>query len=123
MASDFQKQLKRGVLEMIVLSTVCREASYGYEIIKRLNQTSLGVFAVKEGTLYPILYRLEDEGLIRSRWGENLRLEPTNIEAEIKKAKEKPRKMYSATAKGHVRLIEMQQIWQNFINATNSLIE
>ena len=118
MKIGYEKQLKRGVLELVILSIICREASYGYKILKILNSTKQGFFDIKEGTLYPILYRLEDEGLIRSRWGENI-----NFDVDIINSRsEKPKKMYSATAKGHIALIERQNIWQEFQKTTNDLL-
>ena len=68
MEERFMQQLKKGVLEMLVLELVCQAPTYGYELLTRLKQDSGGLFALKEGTLYPILYRLEDEGMIRSSW-------------------------------------------------------
>ena len=53
---------------MLVLQLVCQGPTYGYELLTRMDKTSHGFFKVKEGTLYPILYRLEDDGLIASRW-------------------------------------------------------
>lgn len=111
MRVGYEKQLKRGVLKMVVLSIVCQETSYGYKMIKTLNENTDGFFNVKEGTLYPILYRLEDEGLICSKWGDTAEHRGT-----------KPKKMYSAKAKGYVALLEMQTIWQGFENATNMIL-
>ena len=63
------QQLKKGVLEMLVLEALCDDPTYGYELLGRLKERSGGLFILKEGTLYPILYRLEDEGLISSHAG------------------------------------------------------
>ena len=64
----FLQQLKKGALEMLVLELICRHPTYGYELLSMLRDGSDGLFTLKEGTLYPILYRLEDEALIASRW-------------------------------------------------------
>ncbi len=53
---------------MIVLRLVAEKPTYGYEIIQELEQRGKDFFQLKEGTLYPVLYRLEDGGLIRSEW-------------------------------------------------------
>ena len=64
MEERFLQQLKKGVLELLVLQTICRGPTYGYELISQLSSRSGGLFTLREGTLYPILYRLEDDGLI-----------------------------------------------------------
>jgi hypothetical protein len=66
MDDRFLQQLKKGVLEMLVLDTVCKGSTYGYELLTALKTRSNDLFALKEGTLYPILYRLEDDGLIEA---------------------------------------------------------
>ncbi len=63
----FVQQLKRGVLEMLVLQLLADRPGHGYELIVRLRESG-GLLDVKEGTLYPILYRLEEEGCITSVW-------------------------------------------------------
>ena len=63
MEERFLQQLKKGVLELLVLQTICRGPTYGYELIAQLGSRSGGLFTLREGTLYPILYRLEDDGL------------------------------------------------------------
>ena len=60
MESRFERQLKKGALEMLVLGLVCAGPTYGYELLGSMARRSNGLFALKEGTLYPILYRLED---------------------------------------------------------------
>lgn len=64
----YERQLKRGLLEIIVLKLLSQGRAYGYQLLQRLDQESGGLFRIKEGTLYPILYRLEDDGLIVSEW-------------------------------------------------------
>ena len=71
MEDRFAQQMKKGILEMLVLQTLCRSPGHGYELINRLKTRSGGLFTMKEGTLYPILYRLEDEGLIRASWAQD----------------------------------------------------
>ena len=59
MEDSFAQQLKKGVLEMLVLKLICEKPAYGYELLSELKKSSQGRFCLKEGTLYPILYRLE----------------------------------------------------------------
>ncbi len=73
---------------------------YGYELISTLN-TKSKYFQIKEGTLYPILYRLEDEKLMETRWDQS-------------KERGVPKKYYCITEKGRNELEKAKQIWFDF---------
>ena len=109
MEDRFAQQLKKGVLEMLVLKLICREATYGYELLSRLKEGSGGMFVLKEGTLYPILYRLEDEGLIAASW--------TAGEGKVA-----PKKIYTATEKGREENLRRQVHWQEFTASVNAML-
>lgn len=109
MEDRFSQQLKKGVLEMLVLKLICQEPTYGYELLSRLKQRSSGRFALKEGTLYPILYRLEDEGMIRSRWSQG-------------EGRVAPKKMYEATEAGVLENIRRQSVWEEFSETVNTFL-
>ena len=64
----FDQQLKKGVLEMILLKQISREPGYGYDLRVRIKENSCGRLTIEDGTLYPLLYRLEDEGCITAEW-------------------------------------------------------
>lgn len=96
------QQLKKGVLEMLVLEAVCCHETYGYELLTWLRERSGGLFHLKEGTLYPILYRLEDEGMILSSWSRG-------------EGRTAPKKMYSATEKGRQERLRQQSLWKRFV--------
>ncbi len=100
MESRFAHQMKKGVLEMLVLDLVCKQPGHGYELIHRLAARSEGFLRTKEGTLYPILYRLEDDGFIVSSW----QTSGTGRAA--------PKKIYTATPSGRSALLAMQAEWQ-----------
>ena len=70
MKQKYEQQMKKGVLEMLVLRLLSEGEKYGYQLISELKEKSGGMFLLKEGTLYPILYRMEDDGLVVSRWSE-----------------------------------------------------
>lgn len=101
MEERFIQQLKKGVLDMVVLQLVAQRNTYGYEMLQQLEEESNGCFTLKEGTLYPILYRLEDNKLIQSAW-------------QLSKGKKTPKKYYSITDKGKEVLKEYEMIWKNF---------
>lgn len=109
MDERFAQQLKKGVLEMLVLKLICREATYGYELLSRLKNGSGGMFALKEGTLYPILYRLEDEGMIAASW--------TAGEGKVA-----PKKIYTATEKGREENLRRQIYWKDFTGIVNTML-
>ena len=105
----YEKQMKKGVLEILVLKLLVQEEKYGYQLISELKERSEGMFSLKEGTLYPILYRLEEDGLVVSRWSEA-------------KGKEVSRKYYSITPQGREDLDGLCALWQRFqANVSNVL--
>jgi PadR family transcriptional regulator PadR len=60
--------LRKGSTQLLVLSLLAQEPMYGYQIAKELERRSEGYFDFKEGTLYPLLHRMEKEGLLRGEW-------------------------------------------------------
>jgi len=110
MDDRFLQQLKKGVLEMLVLETVCRGSTYGYELLTGLRQQSRELFSLKEGTLYPILYRLEDDGLIQSSWSQG-------------QGRSAPKKMYAATEKGLLERQRRWQVWEAFSHTVNGFYQ
>ncbi len=105
----YEKQMKKGVLEILVLKLLEQEEKYGYQLISELKERSNGMFSLKEGTLYPILYRLEEDGLVVSRWSEA-------------KGKEVSRKYYSITAQGREALMQLCTLWTRFQTNVSSIL-
>ena len=101
MEDRFLQQLKKGVLEMLVLELLCRKPAYGYELLTMLKEHSDGMFTLKEGTLYPILYRLEDDGLIRSVWKQG-------------EGRNTPKKVYLPTELGVQESKRRKMLWIQF---------
>lgn len=110
MNQKYERQMKKGVLEMLVLKLLEREEKYGYQLISELGEKSGKLFELKEGTLYPILYRLEDEALVISRWSEP-------------KGKEVSRKYYAITQKGKNTIAELNDLWVRFSNSVTRIME
>lgn len=110
MEDRFLQQLKKGVLEMLVLETVCQGPTYGYELLTSLKESSGGLFSLKEGTLYPILYRLEDDGMIAAAW--------SNQEGRAA-----PKKIYSATGKGQLEREKRRDIWYRFVDTVGLFLK
>ena len=106
----YESQMKKGVLDMLVLKLLAKEEMYGYQIISELKQQSEGRFTLKEGTLYPVLYRLEDDGLVESKW------------SEVKEKKQVPRKYYVITNKGRQELVEIEKLWRAIQNSVAQIM-
>lgn len=101
--------MKKGILEILVLKLLQSKEKYGYQLISELERKSDGMFAVKEGTLYPILYRLEDEKLVTSYWSKP-------------RGKEVSKKYYKLTGKGHEVLVETKELWYRFSENVNNIL-
>ncbi len=110
MNEKYERQMKKGVLDMLVLKLLESEAKYGYQIIQELKEKSESVFLLKDGTLYPILYRLEDDGLVVSRWS-------------AAEGKQVPRKYYEITEEGRGAVADMQTVWQYIAGGISKIME
>lgn len=110
MTDKYEKQMKKGVLEMLVLKLLSEEPKYGYQIIQEMKEKSRSIFQLKDGTLYPILYRLEDEHYVVSEWSET-------------EGKQVPRKYYRITEAGRQALDEIECLWKRISSGVNRIME
>ncbi len=110
MEDRFSQQLKKGVLEMLVLQLICTRPTYGYELLSELRERSAQRFSLKEGTLYPILYRLEDDGLIQAKWSQG-------------QGRVAPKKIYEATKAGTEENARRREIWKTFTETVGTFLE
>lgn len=110
MEDRFLQQMKKGALELLVLALICRQPAYGYELLNLLAKQSGGLFALKEGTLYPILYRLEDAGLIEAKWKQG-------------EGRTAPKKVYTATGAGEAELKQRRILWKEFQTTVDGILE
>lgn len=106
----YESQMKKGVLDMLVLNLLLTEKKYGYQIVAELKEKSGGRFLLKEGTLYPILYRLEDDHLVESRWSGPV-------------GKGVPRKYYVITEEGKSTLNEISALWKEISGSVSMIME
>ncbi len=100
---SYSKELLKGAADTLVLSSFRDGERYGYQVVKDLELRSEGFFRLKEGTLYPILHRLETQGLLAARW----QTMPNGSE----------RRYYALTAKGERALSDKLTEWQSFVQA------
>lgn len=102
----------RGHLETVVLAVLERRDAHGFEVMQHLDEKSRGMLALKEGTLYPVLYRLEDKGYVSGKWDDKNaeRLGPR-------------RRVYSITKKGKGELTRRRKDWTEFVNVVGAMVE
>jgi PadR family transcriptional regulator PadR len=98
-----------GHLDLLLLSALREKALHGYGVIEHVRRASGGRFDYPEGTVYPALHRLEDEGLLRSSWSE--------------KAGSRRRRIYELTPKGEKILAGYRSNWQEFVRTMSAVIE
>ncbi len=67
-ASFWRKQMRKGYLKLAILFALTREPTHGYNLMRRINEMTLGVIAPTAGGIYPALRELEEEGLIKGSW-------------------------------------------------------
>lgn len=110
MNAKYEQQMKKGVLEMLVLNLLRENRKYGYQLISELREQSHEMLKLKEGTLYPILYRMEEDGLVKAVWSEA-------------KGKEPSRKYYEIQEDGKKTLSDMKALWGDFSCMVNMLLD
>ncbi len=111
MEGRYVQQFKKGALEMILLCLIAQRETYGYEILTQLNQRGGAVLGyAREGTIYPILYRLQEQGLVTTR------LAPAAANGGSKK-------YYSLTEKGRQSLEELTGFWQDYARCVEGFIQ
>ncbi len=97
-------ELRRGVIVLAALSQL-RQDGYGYSVLKSLSEKGL---EVDQGTLYPLLRRLESQGWLRSDW---------RVESD------RPRRYYALSPEGEKALQQLIQEWKNMVVTINKILE
>jgi DNA-binding PadR family transcriptional regulator len=97
----------KGHLDALVLAVLRDEPAHGYAVIEQLKRRSGGAFNLPEGTVYPVLHRLEAEGLLSSAWST---------------ASGRKRRVYRLTRRGQNALVRQRDDWQSFANAVQAVL-
>lgn len=97
------REWKKGGAELLILSLLEQQARHGYDLCKLIETRSGGALSFHVTTLYPLLYRLEERGLVQGRW--------------VEKANQRRRRYYSLTAEGRKVLAKQRRSWQGFVEA------
>ena len=103
----FDRELKKGSAELMILSLVEARPRHGYEISKLIETRSGGVVRFNVASLYPLLYRLEERGWIKGRW--------------VEQAGQRRRRFYRITPEGKKVLAAQRQTWREFVEAINRI--
>ena len=93
----WSREVKKGAASLAILAVIERRSSYGYDIVKKLEEWNVSFLAFEQGTVYPLLRRLEKRQLLQSNWTMD---EP-----------DKPKKYYSITSEGRAALQLMTETW------------
>ena len=103
------KELLKGSTTMLILRLLETGDMYGYQMVRELELRSEGVFTLKEGTLYPILHTLENNGAIDAYWEDTISA--------------RKRKYYRITAAGKKLLCEKKKDWTAYAGAVSSVLK
>lgn len=106
---DMQSSFQRGVASLVVLALLRREDMYGYQIVQEMNRSSGGALIVQEGSLYPVLYKLVDQGLISDR--------------RVQVGKRMTRIYYRLEPPGEARLLELIREYETVTNGVFRIIK
>jgi len=99
----------QGTLDLLILKSLAsRGTMHGYAITSHIQRISENLLRVEEGSLYPALHRLEQDGLVRAEWG--------------KTEKNREARFYSLTAKGRKQLVEEEESWSRLTDGVARVI-
>src|SRR5579859_5779960 len=102
-------EMRKGHLDLIVLAALAAGPAHGYAVIEEIRRKSGEAFDLPEGTIYPALHRLEEAGLLASRW----------VTADSGRR----RRVYALTKRGERALVERRAVWQSFSEAIGGLLD
>jgi PadR family transcriptional regulator PadR len=108
---DIGGDMLRGHLETLILSMLEQGEAHGLEISRRLHEAGCAALRLKEGSLYPALYRLEGAGLVEGVW-----------EQDTKGRRGPRRRIYHLTTKGTKALAKGREEWQHFVQVIGSIL-
>jgi transcriptional regulator len=106
--SKFDRELKKGSAELLILSLLEARPRHGYEISQLIESQSGGTLRFNVASFYPLLYRLEKRGWIQGRW--------------VEKAGQRRRRYYKITPAGRVVLQHQRATWVEFVAAMQSIV-
>lgn len=106
--TGFHKELLKGCIEPLILAVLQEGDKYGYQLAREIKERSEDGFLLKDGTLYPALKRLEQDGLVESYWGES--------EAGAR------RRYYRLADAGRIAYLDWIDKWGHFVRSVNAVL-
>jgi len=106
-ANKWEVQLRKGCLELAILAALWEGRRYGLEILRQIESDS--ELIISEGTIYPLLTRLKEFGMVESQW--------------VESDSGHPRKYYALTATGRQKALEMAAIWERFSTSMGRMLD
>ena len=103
------KELVKGSTSMLVLGVLEEKEMYGYQMILCMKEKSQGMFEMKEGTLYPILHVLEQDGFLEAYWEDT--------------SSARKRRFYRITKKGRKELDRQKEEWKEYAGAVGKVLQ
>jgi PadR family transcriptional regulator, regulatory protein PadR len=103
------REWKKGSAELLVLALLEGQPRHGYDISRLIEIRSGGSLRFHVTSLYPLLYRLEEQGLVQGKW--------------VEKAQQRRRRYYSLTPQGRKVLAGQRQSWREFVAAIGRVVE
>jgi PadR family transcriptional regulator PadR len=107
MGTALDQEWKKGSAELLILSLLEDQPRHGYDIGKLIERLSGGMLRFHIASLYPLLYRLENRGLIHGRW--------------VEKPNQRRRRYYRLTTQGQKTLARQRQSWREFVSAVGRI--
>ena len=106
---DLDRELKKGSTELLILTLLQHRARHGYDISRLIETRSEGALRFRVASFYPLLYRLEQRGLIEGRW--------------VEKPGQRRRRYYRLTPAGRRMLRARRSAWDAFVRAMDRITE
>jgi DNA-binding PadR family transcriptional regulator len=103
--TKLSRELKRGSAELLILALLEERERHGYDLARLIDERSGGTITFHVASLYPMLYRMEDSGVVDGRW--------------VEKAGQRRRRYYKLTPAGRRMLAEQRGIWATFVAGLN----
>jgi PadR family transcriptional regulator, regulatory protein PadR len=103
------REWKKGSAELLVLSLLSDQPRHGYDISRLIEIRSGGSLRFHVTSLYPLLYRLEEQGLVQGKW--------------VEKAEQRRRRYYTLTPQGRKLLARQRESWREFVAAIGRVME
>ena len=107
MGTTLDQEWKKGSAELLVLSLLEDQPRHGYDLGKLIERLSGGMLRFHIASLYPLLYRLENRGLIHGRW--------------VEKPNQRRRRYYRLTTQGQKTFARQRQSWREFVSAVGRI--